>query len=442
MRRLALAAATTLALLVCDGGTAQADPCASVDCGPYAASLHWDIAPWGHPTTGYYVFLTGTQMADVSSSPWAIGGMDCGSAFSLGVEAHDSTGDVSAMYTSVYATPSCGSAPSETSEPVVTGTIATGDVLSTTNGTWSSSPTPTYAYQWQDCATDGTGCSNITGATSSTYTVASGDAGHTIKALVTATNTNGSTTAGAPTVPLVDEFGGSSVDTNVWTVMNQQGDTSNSEIQCYVPANTTEGSGDLTETLTHVSSFTCPAGTPGSTNPLVWQSGALQMKSVNFLYGTITVSAKLAGGAGWPAIWMLGTACQQPNWLTANGASGGFNCPWSSDSANAAEIDLAEMVDATSTTVVRENLFNQDAGVSGAPSGCTWPSIATATTAFHTYELDWSAGSLVWKIDGTTECTTTTGVPSHPMFLIINTAENGGGTTGGTTVVDYAHVSH
>jgi len=108
MRRLLLVAAAVLALLVVGGGTAKADLCASADCGPYAASLHWDVAPWGHTTTGYYVYLTGVQEGDVQSSPWVIGGMDCGSAFTLGVRPHDGSGNTGPMYTSVYTTPNCG----------------------------------------------------------------------------------------------------------------------------------------------------------------------------------------------------------------------------------------------------------------------------------------------------------------------------------------------
>ena len=66
-----------------------------------------------------------------------------------------------------------------------------GEVLTTTNGTWTNSPT-SYAYQWQDCNSAGGGCVNIGGATSSSYTVASGDVGDTIRCVVTASNAYGS----------------------------------------------------------------------------------------------------------------------------------------------------------------------------------------------------------------------------------------------------------
>lgn len=66
------------------------------------------------------------------------------------------------------------------------------DVLSTTNGTWSGSPDPTFTYQWQRC---NPWCSNIGGATSSTYALAAGDVGETIDVVVAATNSEGSATA-------------------------------------------------------------------------------------------------------------------------------------------------------------------------------------------------------------------------------------------------------
>lgn len=83
--------------------------------------------------------------------------------------------------------PPSGSAPVNTVAPVVSGTVVVGQTLSTTNGTWSNSPT-SYTYQWRR------GGANIGGATSSTYTVVSADcAVTTIDCVVTATNGSGST---------------------------------------------------------------------------------------------------------------------------------------------------------------------------------------------------------------------------------------------------------
>jgi len=82
-------------------------------------------------------------------------------------------------------------APVNTGAPSVSGTAAVGDALSVSNGTWSYSPTG-YSYQWEDCNSSGGSCSAISGATSSSYTVAASDENHTIMAVVTAANSSGS----------------------------------------------------------------------------------------------------------------------------------------------------------------------------------------------------------------------------------------------------------
>ena len=87
-------------------------------------------------------------------------------------------------------------APVNTAAPSVSGTAKQGQTLATTNGTWSNSPA-SYAYQWRDCDGSGNSCANISGATSSSYTLASGDVGHTIRVVVTAANAGGSASATA-----------------------------------------------------------------------------------------------------------------------------------------------------------------------------------------------------------------------------------------------------
>ena len=86
------------------------------------------------------------------------------------------------------AAPTVGTAPS------ISGTTTVGQVLTASAGTWTSSEL-SYTYQWQDCDGAGNNCVAISGATASTYTLTSSDAGHTIKVAVTATNPGGSATS-------------------------------------------------------------------------------------------------------------------------------------------------------------------------------------------------------------------------------------------------------
>jgi hypothetical protein len=97
----------------------------------------------------------------------------------------------------VLAASAFAAAPANTAPPTVTGTPEVGSTLTTSNGTWSNSPT-SYSYRWQRCT--GTTCTNITGATTHSYVVQEADAGHTLRSVVTATNADGSSSANsAPT---------------------------------------------------------------------------------------------------------------------------------------------------------------------------------------------------------------------------------------------------
>jgi len=79
--------------------------------------------------------------------------------------------------------------PKNTVAPAVTGTATVGQTLTTTNGTWTGTPAPTYTRQW---TRDGVA---IAGQTALTYVLVADDAGKTIRCVVTATNTTGIVTA-------------------------------------------------------------------------------------------------------------------------------------------------------------------------------------------------------------------------------------------------------
>jgi RHS repeat-associated protein len=93
--------------------------------------------------------------------------------------------------------------PVETALPTISGELLVGQVLSAGAGSWSALPAPSYTYQWQRCNSAGESCSNISGATSATYTLASGDEGHTLRVVVTATNSLGSAASTSPATPLL-----------------------------------------------------------------------------------------------------------------------------------------------------------------------------------------------------------------------------------------------
>ena len=74
--------------------------------------------------------------------------------------------------------------------PTVTGSPIVGVRLAVSNGKWSGSPL-TYGYQWEEC-NSGRSCTPILGADNANYTPVPNNAGHTLVALVSATNGGGS----------------------------------------------------------------------------------------------------------------------------------------------------------------------------------------------------------------------------------------------------------
>lgn len=84
--------------------------------------------------------------------------------------------------------PSAATLPVNTVAPVISGTITSGQVLTSTTGTWTGTAPITYAYQWKRGVTD-------VGTNANTYTLVAGDVGSNMTCVVTATNAAGSVSA-------------------------------------------------------------------------------------------------------------------------------------------------------------------------------------------------------------------------------------------------------
>jgi hypothetical protein len=101
----------------------------------------------------------------------------------------------SASATSAQTATTTAVAPVNTTAPSISGTARDGEVLTLDRGSWTGTPTITYAVQWRRCDTAGANCADIANATGQTYTLTAADTGRTIRAVVTATNAAGSTPA-------------------------------------------------------------------------------------------------------------------------------------------------------------------------------------------------------------------------------------------------------
>ncbi len=150
---------------------------------------------------------SGANCASISgagTSTYTLAAADVGHTVRAVVTATNSGGSTSATsaQTAVIAAPAPPAAPANTALPQISGTPTQGNALTASNGSWSGSPT-SYSYQWQDCDSAGANCTNISGATSTSYTLVAGDVSHTLRATVSAVNAGGSASATSAATSLV-----------------------------------------------------------------------------------------------------------------------------------------------------------------------------------------------------------------------------------------------
>lgn len=218
---------------------------------------------------------------------------------------------------------------------------------------------------------------------------------------------------------------------DAWIVFNRAGAPNSSE-QCFTPNNVHVADGNLVITTQPEESSCRSIDLPLAKHD--YTSGFISMRHFNFLYGTIEFRARFGGGANtgsWPAIWMQDASCQSSDPTGTN------------DSCNGQEIDIAEILhgdfDDVNQQIHVDNFTHND--------GCA-ASAKDVSENYHTYDLVWSPGSLVFKIDGETTCTVVKRyVPNSPMYVKISTFV---GSYGGpidikslpwTTSVDYLKVT-
>ena len=140
----------------------------------------------GTITYAYQWLRDGVEIAGATASTYTLVAADDNANIRCRVTATDDEGSRSAFSNTLG--PVLG-APLNLTAPVLIGTETVGEELSVTDGTWQGQATITYAYQWRR---DG---SNISGATSSTYTLVAADYDAVIDCVVTATNSLDSASA-------------------------------------------------------------------------------------------------------------------------------------------------------------------------------------------------------------------------------------------------------
>jgi hypothetical protein len=143
-----------------------------------------------------------SDIAGATGSTYDLTTSDVGHAIRVVVTATNGAGSDTAVSAATAAV--AAQAPISSVPPTISGTASDGATLTADRGTWSGTPTISYAYQWRRCGATGAGCADIPGATSSSYELTGADVGATIRVAVTASNAGGATTRSSdPTAAIV-----------------------------------------------------------------------------------------------------------------------------------------------------------------------------------------------------------------------------------------------
>jgi hypothetical protein len=153
---------------------------------------------WKRSATSNGVY---SDLAASTSSTYVVTEFDVGYFIKAFVTATNGLG-ASTAASSVATASVVDIAPTNTVLPVITGTARTGATLTTSNGTWTSSPS-SYAYQWKRASTVGGTYTNIASATNRTYELTDTDIDKFIKVSVIATNIIGASSAALSTATAV-----------------------------------------------------------------------------------------------------------------------------------------------------------------------------------------------------------------------------------------------
>ena len=220
----------------------------------------------------------------------------------------------------------------------------------------------------------------------------------------------------SPTQLFFDDFTGTQLDRSKWNVI-VTGPTVNNEQQAYVDSTDTitVGSGPETDGAENGALVIRARRRPGFKTPegrgFDFISGRLESRSkFEFTYGTAAARIKLTAGAGlWPAFWALGTG----RWPATG------------------EMDIMENVGDPTWT----NFALHGPGYSGNTPLASRQHFTRGgdITGWHVYSMDWTADTLVFKVDGAEEYRVTRAMVErygawaydNPKFLIVNFALGG-----------------
>lgn len=299
------------------------------------ATLTAAVYPNGLPTSYYWQYGTstafGSQTATATTTGTSTGvviknvlqGLSASTTYYYRLVTSNADGTVYGYTFSV----TTAALPANTTIPSVTGTPQQGKTLTANVGGWTPKPTR-YSYQWQ--RNSGSGWSNISGATSQTYTPGVADLGVTLDVIVSATDSNG--TASATSSPTGSVLSGAPVNTATPTITGsslKQGVPLGIAVGSWNPAATSysyQWQRNVGSGWADISGATSSTYTPGTTD----LGAQLQVQVTGHnAYGTATVTASISGtvASGVPVNTTAPTISGTPERLDKLSVSGGSWSP-------------------------------------------------------------------------------------------------------------------
>jgi hypothetical protein len=166
------------------------------------------------------------NISGAQSKSYTLTSADNGNTLRVRVTASNSSGESASATSTPTAVikPIPISAPQKTSSPTVSGTPKQGETLTVSNGSWTGKQPISFSYQWLRCNSNGDSCIELAGATTQTYVLVAADVGATMRARVTAKNSDGenaATTVPTATIAKASAPAGAAVSINDVSLPNR-----------------------------------------------------------------------------------------------------------------------------------------------------------------------------------------------------------------------------
>ena len=150
---------------------------------------------WDRTAHRFRVLKNGRRVATTTRTHRTFQSLRCSRTYRFGVRAVNRRG-TSDVVTRQVATRPCAPnrvSPLSVDRPDVGGSAQEGELLVTTDGTWSGPGPMAYTHRWLRCDANGQDCRPIDGAFGSAYLVSSADVGRKLRSQVEAANAYGAT---------------------------------------------------------------------------------------------------------------------------------------------------------------------------------------------------------------------------------------------------------